>query len=165
MNTHHLLATCVVAALLHGCGGSNDSTTSVDINAFQSDGDKQALAGDWPKMNYTVFNQQDWEAAWAERRASLNCTRSANANACARVSPPTVDFSTSTVVGVTLGRSFAFPASGRQATASQTADVLTVEYLFEQLATPIPEGTPAATQFWVVRARAGTVKVIPAGAA
>ena len=152
-------------ALLHGCGGGNESTTSVEVATFEAAADRRALAGDWPRMNYTIFNQEGWAAAWAERRASLNCSSPVNADACVQVNPPAVDFATSTVVGVTLGRSFSFPATGKVATASHTGDVLTVEYFFEQLATPIPEGTPPATQFLVVRARAGTVKVLPAGAA
>ena len=164
MTRTHLLSAFALASVLYGCGGSTDYTT-VEVASFQTESERKSIAGDWPKPAYTIFDRQSWEAAWAERRAALDCTRTENTDACAQVIAPEVDFSTSTLVGTTLGRNFAFPSSGKQASAHKEGDVLTVEFAWEHLATPIPANRPASTQFWIVRAKAGTVVVKPAGAA
>jgi hypothetical protein len=162
----------LAAAVLASCGGGNGaSVASSDvskISTFEAADDKRALSGPWPNQNYVVFTQADWQRAWSERLANLNCGSPENTATCSRVAPPAVDFNRSVVVGITLGRDFEIPSTGQQLLVFLDGGVLKVQYYFKQRASALAPTEQSPIQFWILEfneSKPLTISVMPASAA
>ena len=162
----------LAAALLASCGGGDSPTVAssdvTNISTFEVADDKRALSGPWPNQNYVVFTQADWQRAWSERLANLNCNSPENTAACSRATPPAVDFNRSVVVGITLGRDFEVPTAGQQLLVVLDGGVLKVQYFFNQRASALPPTEQPPIQFWILEfneSKPLTISVMPAGAA
>jgi hypothetical protein len=101
-----LLLTLAAASLLASCGGGSSKTDQPVTELSASD--NAVLSGDWPQDTPTrafiVRNDEEWQAAWQDRKATLNCESYADYNraACAADSPPAIDFSKYSLVGLLL---------------------------------------------------------------
>jgi len=110
----------IVLILLASCGGGDD----IDYTKFGSE-DDALLQGRWPQVEYGIRSQSEWDQAWRERLDSLDCSLAELAAVCARTSPPHVDFTNTTVVGVITGGRTALTGSLK---VSSEADGIVVKY-------------------------------------
>jgi hypothetical protein len=96
----------VATVLLASCGGG-DSKTDVTVTELSAS-DNATLSGDWPLDGRTeafiVRDDSEWQARWHVRKADIICGEfwPYNDAACAADTPPTIDFSKYSVVGLLL---------------------------------------------------------------
>ena len=88
-NLRQLAGTIFAAAFLIGCGGGSEFEPR-DLSFSPVEGD---FYGDWPVQTYVVRTNAEWVAVW-DQHDSLSFPPP---------QMPEVDFSTYTVVGVSLG--------------------------------------------------------------
>src|ERR1700741_2763764 len=91
---------------LTSCGGGSNTHDVAVTEFFESD--QLTLSGDWPldtgTRAFLITNDEEWQLAWNNRKATLVCETYTpyNERACAASSPPAVDFSKYSVVGLLL---------------------------------------------------------------
>lgn len=165
MRLHPIFSVLTFVWLLASCGGggSEEQTEVLPVGFVAEESSK--LTGDWPESIYVIWDQDNWERAWLQRRASLDCQRWYNAPACQSASPPSVDFRKYIVVGIHLGRDLNFTSTDKPIRATLEADRLLVEYQFGANLSTTPLAYPPSAAFWLLQVRPAEVTVRPASAA
>jgi len=132
ISSMRLAMTLATAAVLASCGG--DSVDEVPITEL-AESDLAVLYGDWPLDTTTraflVKTDAEWQQAWSERKAVLVCEvyTPYNDAACAADSPPAIDFSRYSLVGLLLNPVMGFgDPTPTRVFHEQDGRVLVVQY-------------------------------------
>ncbi len=108
-----ILASSFLASSCGGGGEGGNSIQSATVTEFSAS-DQYVLNGDWPlestTRSFLVSSDDEWQQTWKSRRAALSCSSAVpyNEQACGADSPPIVDFSRYSVVGILLSPAYYF---------------------------------------------------------